>query len=373
VDAADVRVTLSTRPIPDDAESWTLVPRVIAGGLGPHKWADRRALAHDSRPDLDLLVLDDDGSVLESGRASVFVVHDDGVHTPSLDGRILPGTTRARVIERLLAAGIPVIQRRLTTHDVARASEVFVTNTLRGVVPVTAVDGVGSWPPGPLMAWLRGGGDSASTEASLEDANSPLRGVGHARVLFVDNYDSFVYNLVQYVRELGAGAEVVRNDAVGVDELVTARKRGDLSHLIVSPGPGSPSEAGISVEAVQLLGPITPTLGVCLGHQAIGEAYGASVVRAPEVVHGKPSLIHHDGDGVYAGLPSPLVCARYHSLVVDPDTIPAELDVTARTASGIVMGLRHRTHPVEGVQMHPESILTAHGHDMLARFLGGHD
>ena len=373
VDSTDVRVTLSTRSITDDAESWTLVPRVIAGGLGPHKWADRRALDHDSRPDLDLLVLDDDGSVLESGRASVFVVHDDGVHTPSLDGRILPSTTRARVIERLLAAGIPVIQRRLTTHDVARASEVFVTNTLRGVVPITAVDGVGSWSPGPLTAWLRGGGDVAATEASLEDANSPLRGVAHARVLFVDNYDSFVYNLVQYVRELGAGAEVVRNDAVGVDELVAARERGDITHLIVSPGPGTPSEAGISVEAVQRLGPITPTLGVCLGHQAIGEAYGASIVRAPEVVHGKPSLIHHDGDGVYAGLPSPLVCARYHSLVVDLDTIPPDLDVTARTASGIVMGLRHRTHPVEGVQMHPESILTAHGHDMLARFLGGHD
>jgi para-aminobenzoate synthetase/4-amino-4-deoxychorismate lyase len=277
------------------------------------------------------------------------------------------------VIERLLEAGIPVIQRRLTTSDAARASEVFVTNSLRGVVPVTSVDGVGDWPPGPLTAWLRAGGDSASTAASLEEANSPLRGVAHARVLFVDNYDSFVYNLVQYVRELGASAEVVRNDAVGVDELVAARERGELTHLIVSPGPGTPEEAGISVEAVRRLGPITPTLGVCLGHQAIGEAYGATIVRAPEVVHGKPSLIHHDGRGVYAGLPSPLVCARYHSLVVDPDTVPPELDVTARTASGILMGLRHRSHPVEGVQMHPESILTAHGHDMLARFLGGDD
>ena len=121
------------------------------------------------------------------------------------------------------------------------------------------------------------------------------------------------------------------------------------------------------------LGPSTPTLGVCLGHQAIGEAYGAVVVRADEVVHGKPSLVHHDGRGVYTDLPSPLVCARYHSLVVDPATLSSTLDVTARTASGVVMGLRHRSHPVEGVQMHPESILTAHGHDMLARFLGGDD
>ncbi|MGH3457581.1 aminodeoxychorismate synthase component I [Aeromicrobium sp.] len=365
----DVLVRMTVRPILDDVDAWTLVPRLVAGGLGAHKWSDRRALAHESRPDLDLLVLDDDGSVLETGRASLFVVHDDGVHTPPLDGRILPGTGRARVIDRLLRAGIPVLQRRLTTDDVARASEVFVTNSLRGVVPITSVDGVGAWAPGPVAASLRDPvvelvETTLSTGPSVE---------GRARVLFVDNYDSFVYNLVQYVRELGASAEVVRNDAVGVDELVAARERGELTHLIVSPGPGTPADAGISVDAVRRLGPTTPTLGVCLGHQAIGEAYGATIVRASEVVHGKPSLVHHDGLGVYTGLPSPLACARYHSLVVDPDTVPATLGVTARTASGVVMGLRHRSHPVEGVQMHPESILTAHGHDMLARFLSGPD
>ncbi|MFC3952448.1 anthranilate synthase component II [Aeromicrobium fastidiosum] len=188
-------------------------------------------------------------------------------------------------------------------------------------------------------------------------------------MLFVDNYDSFVYNLVQYVGELGATAEVVRNDAVTVDELVAARARGEFTHLVVSPGPGTPAEAGISREAIRRLGPMTPTLGVCLGHQAIAEVFGATVVRAREVVHGKPSLVHHDGRGVYAGLPSPLVCARYHSLVVDPATVPAELEVTARTASGVIMGVRHRVHPVEGVQMHPESILTSRGHDMLHAFL----
>ena len=370
----DVLVRMTVRPILDDVDSWTLVPRVIAGGLGPHKWSDRRVLDHHDRPDSarqdwDLLVLDDDGSVLETGRASLFVVHDDGVLTPPLDGRILPGTGRARVIDQLLEAGIPVIQRRLLTDDVARASEVFVTNALRGVVPVTAVEGIGTWSAGPLASSLRSGGPATS----LDDADSPLRGVGHARVLFVDNYDSFVYTLVQYVRVLGASAEVVRNDAVTVDELVAARERGELTHLIISPGPGTPSDAGISVDVVRRLGPITPTLGVCLGHQAIGEAYGATIVRAEEVVHGKPSLVHHDGNGVYTGLPSPLVCARYHSLVVDPATVPPTLDVTARTASGVVMGLRHRSHPVEGVQMHPESILTAHGHDMLARFMGGDD
>ena len=300
---------------------------------------------------------------------SLFVVHDDGVHTPPLDGRILPGTGRARVIDQLLEAGIPVIQRRLThrrrgaslgglRHQRAarrRARHVRRWHRL-----------VAGWARLPTS--LRRGSRPVT---SLDDADSPLRGVAHARVLFVDNYDSFVYNLVQYVRELGASAEVVRNDAVDVDELVAARERGDLTHVIISPGPGTPSDAGISVDVVRRLGPITPTLGVCLGHQAIGEAYGAAIIRAEEVVHGKPSLVHHDGHGVYTGLPSPLVCARYHSLVVDPDTVPPTLDVTARTASGVVMGLRHRSHPVEGVQMHPESILTAHGHDMLARFLGG--
>ncbi len=366
----DVLVRMTTRPVLADDDAWTLVPRVIPGGLGAHKWVDRRALAHDPQRDLDPLVLDDDGSVLETGRASVFVVHDDGVHTPPLDGRILPGTGRARVIDRLLEAGIPVIQRRLTTAGLVAAAEVFVANALRGVVPVTSIEGIGDWAAGPLAASLR---DGTTSTTSLEDADSPLRGVAHARVLFVDNYDSFVYNLVQYVRELGAGAEVVRNDAVTVDELVAARRAGDLTHVIISPGRGTPADAGISVDVVRRLGPITPTLGVCLGHQAIGAAYGGDVVRAPEIVHGKPSLVHHDGHGVYTGLPSPLVCARYHSLVVDPSTVPQVLDVTARTATGVVMGLRHRSHPVEGVQMHPESILTAHGHDMLARFLGGDD
>jgi para-aminobenzoate synthetase/4-amino-4-deoxychorismate lyase len=366
----DVLVRMSTHPILDEdpGTTWTLVPRIVVGGLGSHKWSDRRVLAQPdgaAAPATDLLVLDDDGSVLEAGRATVFLVHDDGVHTPPLDGRILPGTARAHVIDDLLAHGIPVVQRRLTTDDVARASEVFVTNALRGVVPVTAVDGVGTWAVGRLTEQLR--------EGLPPVVGSPPPSVDHARVLFVDNYDSFVYNLVQYVRELGATAEVLRNDAVTVDELVEARRQGDFTHLIVSPGPGTPADAGISVEAVRRLGPTTPTLGVCLGHQAIGEAYGAVVVRAPEVVHGKPSLIHHDGRGVYSGLPSPLVCARYHSLVVDPGTVPPALEVTAHTASGVVMGLRHRSHPVEGVQMHPESILTTHGHDMLAVFLGGHD
>lgn len=357
----EVQVRLLSAELKRPVKAWRLVPQIVSGGLGQHKWADRSVLGPFG-PDFDPLLIDTDGSVLESGRANVFVVLDDGVHTPPLDGRILPGTARARIIEQLTAASIPVIQRRLTSDDFRRASEVFVSNTLRGVVPVTSVDGMGEWPAGPVAAALTEGRLSAPPR---ERGTWPTS----ARVLFIDNYDSFVYNLVQYVRELGASADVVRNDARSVDDLVAARERGEFTHVIVSPGPGAPADAGVSVELIRRLGPTTPILGVCLGHQAIGEAFGADVVRAPEVVHGKPSLVHHDGHGVYASLPSPLTCARYHSLVIDEATLPDDVVVTARTASGTVMGVRHATHPVEGVQMHPESILTAHGHDMLANFL----
>ncbi len=365
---AEVRVTMTTRPIDDDAESWTLQPRTIAGGFGQHKWADRRALEHETAADRDLLLIAEDGAVLETARASIFVVHDDGVHTPPVDDRILPGTARARIIEILREAGVPVFQRRLGLDDVSRATEVFAANSLRGVVPVESVEGIGAWSVGRTTAWLRD--ELWHFWRGIDRSEVPQAQTGAtAKVLFIDNYDSFVYNLVQYVGELGATAEVVRNDAVTVDELVAARERGDFTHLIVSPGPGTPADAGISIEAIRRLGPTTPTLGVCLGHQAIGEVYGAAVVRAAEIVHGKPSLVHHDGQGVYGGLPTPLVCARYHSLVIDPATLPDELVATAHTASGVLMGVRHRTHPVEGVQMHPESILTARGHDMLQSFL----
>jgi para-aminobenzoate synthetase/4-amino-4-deoxychorismate lyase len=328
------------------------------------------ASASTSGPTADLRVVAGAGWVLEPARANVFVVHDDAVLTPPTDGRILPGTARARVLEILRAAGVPVLQRRLTLEDLSRATEVFATNALRGVVPIVSCEGVGQWPAGRTTAWLgdelhriwRGG-------AAAPEPSEPSAPADRPRVLFIDNYDSFVYNLVQYVGELGATAQVVRNDAVTVDELVAARARGDFTHLVVSPGPGRPADAGISCEAIGRLGPTTPTLGVCLGHQAIAEVYGARVVRAPEIVHGKPSLVHHDGEGVFAGLPTPLVCARYHSLVVDPVSLPPELEPTARTASGVVMGLRHRSHPVEGVQMHPESILTPRGHTLLRSFL----
>ncbi|MGC8463275.1 MAG: anthranilate synthase component II [Acidimicrobiales bacterium] len=186
-----------------------------------------------------------------------------------------------------------------------------------------------------------------------------------ATVLLVDNYDSFVYNLVQELGELGADPVVRRNDAVDVDGIRALRC--DL--VVISPGPGRPENAGISLEAITELAGEVPILGVCLGHQAIGQAFGASIVRAPVLMHGKTSEVHHDGRGVFLGLPQPLTATRYHSLVVDPTTVPDELEVTATTDDGVIMGLRHRDLPVEGVQFHPESVLTSSGPSLLANFL----
>ena len=184
-------------------------------------------------------------------------------------------------------------------------------------------------------------------------------------LLLIDNYDSFTYNLYQYLSELGAEVEVVRNDAVSIEEIDAMAP----DRIVISPGPCTPAEAGISTEVVRRFGPTTPLLGVCLGHQCIGAAYGAVVAGAGEIVHGKTSAIHHDGKGVFSGLPDPLEGIRYHSLSITPGTEPAELEVTARTESGVIMGVRHRIHPVEGVQFHPESIMTQEGKALLRNFL----
>ncbi|MER5639581.1 aminodeoxychorismate/anthranilate synthase component II [Kitasatospora sp. NPDC002227] len=189
---------------------------------------------------------------------------------------------------------------------------------------------------------------------------------GSPRILVVDNYDSFVFNLVQYLYQLGATCEVVRNDEVTVGHAT----REAFDGVLLSPGPGSPEEAGVCVEMVHHCASIgLPVFGVCLGLQSIAVAYGAVVGRAPELLHGKTSLVEHEDFGVFAGLPSPLTATRYHSLSVEPATVPAELVVTARTGSGVIMGLRHRELPVEGVQFHPESVLTEGGHRMLANWL----
>jgi anthranilate synthase/aminodeoxychorismate synthase-like glutamine amidotransferase len=186
-------------------------------------------------------------------------------------------------------------------------------------------------------------------------------------ILVVDNYDSFTYNLVQYLGELGADPVVRRNDQISVDDVAELEPEA----IVLSPGPGIPSEAGITIDIVKRFGARVPTLGVCLGHQAIGEAYGGSIVRARQLMHGKTSRVVHDGKGIFAGVPSPLEVMRYHSLTIDPKSLPADLEVVAKAVDddSEIHAVRHRTHPVWGVQFHPESVMTQAGKDILSNFL----
>jgi anthranilate synthase/aminodeoxychorismate synthase-like glutamine amidotransferase len=188
-------------------------------------------------------------------------------------------------------------------------------------------------------------------------------------ILVVDNYDSFTYNLVQYLGELGADVSVRRNDAVSVEEADSLKPAG----ILISPGPGRPEEAGVSLELIAKLGGRTPIFGVCLGHQSIAQHFGAAIVRADRLMHGRTSPIEHSGAGVFESLPSPLTATRYHSLIVDRATVPDELEITAWTEEGEIMGLRHRELPIEGVQFHPESFLTDHGHKLIQNWLEGLD
>jgi anthranilate synthase/aminodeoxychorismate synthase-like glutamine amidotransferase len=183
-------------------------------------------------------------------------------------------------------------------------------------------------------------------------------------ILLIDNYDSFTYNLAQYLGELGAPPMVRRNDEITPDEIAALGP----SHIVISPGPGRPEDAGISVEVIKRFGPVTPVLGVCLGHQGIGIAFGGEVVRAPQLMHGKVSTVQHDGRGVFRGVSQPFVAGRYHSLIV-ADPLPSDLEAAARTDDGTLMGVRHRTFPIHGVQFHPESVLTAEGKRLLRNFL----
>jgi para-aminobenzoate synthetase component II len=184
-------------------------------------------------------------------------------------------------------------------------------------------------------------------------------------ILLLDNYDSFTYNLAQYLGELGCEVEVHRNDKISVEEIAKRKPE----RIVISPGPCTPQEAGISIELIERLAGKFPILGVCLGHQALGAAFGGKIVRAPKLFHGKTSEIHHDGKGVFQDLPEPFTATRYHSLIVERKTLPRELTITAETADGIIMGVRHRQHKLEGVQFHPESVLTESGKPLLQNFL----
>jgi anthranilate synthase component II len=184
-------------------------------------------------------------------------------------------------------------------------------------------------------------------------------------LILIDNYDSFTYNLVHYLGELGATCEVYRNDKISAEEVLAAKPQA----IVLSPGPCTPNEAGICLDLIARAGPTVPLLGVCLGHQAIGQVYGGRVIRAPEPMHGKLSTIRHEGQGVFKGLPPRFEVTRYHSLIVERESLPEELEITAETDDGIIMGLQHRRHPVHAVQFHPESIASEHGHALLANFL----
>lgn len=185
-------------------------------------------------------------------------------------------------------------------------------------------------------------------------------------ILLIDNYDSFTFNLYQFLAELGADVVVHRNDQITLDEVDAMN---DLQGVVISPGPCTPREAGISINIIEHMTGRVPVLGVCLGHQSIGDAFGGDVVRAPHVMHGKTSFIHHEGKGIFQGLPNPFIATRYHSLIVDRETLPETLEITAETEDGIIMGLQHRDYPIYGVQFHPESILTPAGKQLLGNFL----
>ena len=424
----------------------TVRPVTVAGGIGGLKWRDRRLLAElvarsgagDGRY---LLITDETGEILETDRANVFAVIDGVLLTPPADGRLLPGTTRAAVLRAARAHRIKVGQKPLTLDDLADATEVFVTNAVVGVLPVTAADGLAAvWTRGPVIAALTAAlaarprdpatGPSAVPAATMapsapgvgpapltsadplrvrgpRDRNRPGRvahrpvssgsvaprpvtsassGAGFAKrltssvatvtggahlgparplVVLIDNYDSFTWNLAHLLSGSGARVEVVRNDEVTAAEVAAVGPAG----VVISPGPCAPAEAGISVEAVRRCAAAgIPLLGICLGHQAIAAAFGAAIVRAPRPVHGQAFEIAHDGRAVFAGLPSPFPATRYHSLIVDEGTLPPELMITARTGS-LPMGVRHATAPIEGVQFHPESVLTAHGGLLMANFV----
>ncbi|QWF20484.1 chorismate-binding protein [Nocardioides sp. LMS-CY] len=276
-----------------------------------------------------------------------------------VDPAVLAEPGGSRLVGCLADAGLPIAVRVLRQDEHGQVHERF---------------GVGAPAPqavaaGPLERWVTGRGTSRAGVRD-EARDGPTLTRGRIRVLLIDNYDSFVFNLAQYCSEAGAEVEVVRNDRFDIDRVACAAAAGRWDRVVISPGPGAPRDAGSSIGLLKALPPAVPVLGVCLGLQAIGEAFGAEVVRAPAPVHGRPAIVHHDGVGVFAGLDGPIVGARYHSLVVDERSVAGtRLRVTARTPSGVVMGIRHLDRPVEGLQIHPESVLTPGGRRLVGTFL----
>ena len=384
-----IRVTAEVVPAGSGPAAVGLHPVTVAGGLGAHKWRDRRILDHAREraglgTDQHLLILDAGGQVLETDRANVFAVIDGVLHTPPADGRLLPGITRAAVLRLAAQEGIPAKEEPVSIRRLLRASEVFTTNSVHGIMPVRALAGTqqagtgpasagASWPAGPLSHRLRSAlarqpASTSSLEAGRTSSSTPRRTPRRGDlpvIVLIDNYDSFTYNLAHLLLRTGCHVEVIRNDEASARDIASFAPDG----VVISPGPGTPADAGISIAAVRACGPTTPLLGICLGHQAIAAAYGGTIVAAPQPVHGQASPITHDGRGLLAGLPQPFPAARYHSLIIDENTLPPDLLITAHGPGGIPMGLRHAHHPAEGLQFHPESILTTHGGTIIRNFI----
>jgi para-aminobenzoate synthetase/4-amino-4-deoxychorismate lyase len=381
-----LKVTIEVVPAGPSPETVTLRPVTIPGGLGAHKWLDRRLIAAVGEQaglgaDEHLLIQHGDGDVLETDRASVFAVIDGVLRTPPADGRLLPGITRAAVLRLAAQAGIPASEEPVSGQLLLQASEVFVTNSVHGILPARSIAGTGkTWAVWPTASRLRtvlarrrggpGAGPPGTKPFRRSGRQLPSRRAGGnalPTIVLIDNYDSFTYNLAHLLLRNECQLEIVRNDEVAAADIAGFRPAG----IVISPGPGAPADAGISIDTVRLCGPVTPVLGICLGHQAIAAAYGARIGAASRPVHGQASAVSHDGHGVLSGLPQRFPAARYHSLIVQENSLPATLQVTAREPGRILMGIRHVCHPAEGLQFHPESILTRHGQIIIGNFIRG--
>ena len=376
-----LRTRVEIVPLESTPDTTGLRTATVPGWCGPHKWADRRLLAVLAQQagllgDEQLLLRDASGQVLETDRGNIFAVIDGILRTPPADGRILPGVTRALILSMSFDGAFDLQAGPIEHRALLSASEIFVTNAVRGVIPVRMIDGakVGS-DVSPLTTLLReritrlrqekprsDSGYRGRVSARSDRRNTPQR--RRRSVIVIDNYDSFTYNLVHMLRARDCDVEVVRNDEIPVEQVTSSGARG----ILISPGPCAPAEAGVSIETVRSCGS-TPILGVCLGHQVIAAALGGDIVRAVVPVHGKTSAITHDGKGVLSGLPSRFEATRYHSLVVEEASLPGCLEVSARTEDGIIMAIRHSSRPVEGVQFHPESILTSGGSVIIENFI----
>jgi para-aminobenzoate synthetase / 4-amino-4-deoxychorismate lyase len=377
-----LRATVEVVPSPPPPAAVSLHPVVIPGGLGAHKWHDRRLLAELAgraalEPGTHLLITDTGGDVLETDKANIFAVRGGVLRTPPADGRILPGVTRDAVLQAARREGIATGTAPVSMDVLLGASEVFVTNSMYGVLPVRSLAGrAGSWEPGPVARHLAGMLPTRPVRSPARRpsnrspaVSSPLRArtartTTRPTIVLVDNYDSFTYNLVHMLATAGCRVEVVRNDEVPAGQIAASAPAG----VVISPGPCAPADAGISIDVVRACAGQIPLLGICLGHQAIAAAFGASIVTAPRPVHGQVSEITHDSRGVLAGLPRRFHATRYHSLLVDEHSLPSALMITAR-AGQLPMALRHLSSPIEGVQFHPESVLTTHGETIIRNFI----